>query len=121
MKKVVFALLAVQLWLVPASATSIINYSEEKILTSLARVYLSVGRCGQTLHPMFNLMDLVWDVIELKAGAEPDDPVILDRYVKIIETEKVGADADTTGFCTGIVSDFGPQGRVIADLVVLKQ
>ncbi|WP_421983385.1 hypothetical protein [Roseibium sp.] len=121
MKKFPFAVLFASAFVAgQASATSIVKFEEDQILSALARVTLSSEYCKAEVVPQFNTMDLVWDVVELKTGVDPNESPVREKYFSIMDEWDAKAQGDRSAFCSDIYKDYGPYGQDIADLVKKK-
>lgn len=62
------AIFVLALWVSQASATSILDYDEDRIINILAETTIVAGKCGPAVVVNHDMRDLVADVLALKVG-----------------------------------------------------
>jgi len=102
-----------------ASATSLLNVSEEEIRDRLAESFVASLYCKEfTLR--HNVLDLVWDVLELKTGSDPEDDTEKSLYVARVDEWGAKFKADVRRSCADAYARFGPDGSAIRDALYRK-
>lgn len=111
------AILGTTLMAAPASATSLIDRDPDEIATSLTRIFVASFHCSSQVQVQHNVVDLVWDIHQLKTGVDPDSEEGKEAIVPLVNEADETATADRAAFCDDIVASYGPQGSSIAGLV----
>lgn len=117
MKRMFIAIASLGTLLATSNATSLVDRDPDEISDSLAKLTVAAFYCAGNFHIQHNVVDLVWDILQLKTGVDPDSNtgkrLRADRANAI---EAVARNA-VRSFCDRVLVDYGPQGKSIAGLV----
>lgn len=102
-----------------AGATSLMNVPENKIRDHLAELFVAGFYC-KDFNLRHNLLDLVWDVLELKTGRDPEDEREKSLYVARVDVWDAKFKADVSRSCADVYTRFGPDGSAIRDAIYPK-
>lgn len=69
---------------------------------------------------MNNSIDLIWDIVELTTVEASDAPANSDLYAEKVDLVEKIAKRDPFAFYLYILDGYGPNGRIISDLVYAK-
>lgn len=97
-------------------ATSLMKVREDHIRDHLAQLFVSGFFCEE-FNYRHNMLDLVWDVLELKTGTDPEDDSEKSLYVARVAVWEAKFKADARRSCADVYDRFGPDGRTIRDVV----
>lgn len=102
-----------------ANATSLIKVPEDRIRAHLAELSVIGFRCNK-FNLRHNAIDLVWDILELKTGADPNSDSEVEKSADHIEKIDAAFKTDLETSCNEAYKRYGPDGSVIRDIIYLK-
>lgn len=113
------AALAAVLMAGSASATSLVKVPEDRIRGYLAELFV-VGFYCKDFNLRHNMLDLVWDVLELKTGKDPEEESEKELYASLVDEQAAKFKSDVVGSCNQVYSRYGPDGSAIRDVIYRK-
>jgi hypothetical protein len=81
-------------------------------------LFVATVYCARNIQVQHNAVDLVWDILQLSTGIDPDSEEGKEAVVPYVNAAEAEAKADSVAFCQRIARDYGPQGVSIAGLVM---
>lgn len=100
-----------------ASATSILNYDEDRIINILAETTIIASECGPAVVVNHDMRDLVSDVLALKVGDLSAEPHI-SKYYTAVDNYEESAETGPSIFCLAAVGKYGKEGKMVRGLVI---
>lgn len=113
------AALATALMLNAASATSLVKVSEDRIRSHLAELGVTGFHC-KDFNLRHNMLDLVWDILELKTGKDPDEESEKELYLTLVDQWEAKFKSDAAGSCNQAYLRYGPDGSALRDAIYRK-
>lgn len=113
------AALATLLMLNAASGTSLVKVPEERIRGHLAELGVAAFYC-KDFNLRHNLLDLVWDILELKTGKDPDEEGEKELYLTLVDQWEAKFKSDAAGSCNQAYLRYGPDGSALRDAIYRK-
>lgn len=102
-----------------AGATSLAKVPEDRIRDYLAELSV-VGFYCKDFNLRHNMLDLVWDVLELKAGKDPNDDSQIAHLAPYLEAWEAQFKSNVQRACEQAYVRFGPDGSSIRDAIYRK-
>lgn len=113
------AALATALMLSTASATSLARVPEDRIRSHLAELGVTGFYC-KDFNLRHNMLDLVWDLLELKTGKDPDEESEKELYSALVDQWEAKFKSDAAGSCNQAYLRYGPDGYALRDAMYRK-
>lgn len=117
MRIILAATAATALMGLSAQATSIVDRAADRIAENLAELTATGFYCQDRLTINYNMVDLIWDIVELKSGLDPDSEAFRNEQTPRLNEAGARAEEDAAGFCTEMIAAYGPDGNDIAGVV----
>lgn len=111
--------LAAVLTMSAAGATSLVKVPEDRVRNYLAELS-AVGFYCKDFNLRHNMLDLVWDVLELKTGKDPNDEGQIELLAPHLETWDAHFKSDVRYACEQAYVRFGPNGSSLRDAIYRK-
>ena len=96
-----------------------VKVSEDRIRSYLAELLVVSFYCTD-FNVRHNMLDLVWDVLELKTDKDPEEESEKALYSVLVGEWEAKFKKDVAGSCKQAYMRFGPDGSAVRDVLYLK-
>lgn len=102
-----------------ANATSLVKLPAERIRGYLAELFVAGLYCRE-FNLRHNMIDLVWDILELKTGIDVNSESQVELTSALVKQWEARFKADRDASCGDAYRRYGPNGPALQDAIYLK-